>query len=78
VREFVVYSRQGCHLCEELLESLERLCRGRATVVVHDVDSNPEWADAYGIYVPVLFVDGIEVSRYQLDREAVVTLLAAG
>ena len=29
-------------------------------------------------YVPVLFVDGKEVSRYQIDRETVISLLAAG
>lgn len=78
MREFVVYSRRGCHLCEEMLEVLEPLCRGRASLSVRDVDTRPEWADAYGLYVPVLFVDGIEVSRYQLDRETVVSLLAAG
>lgn len=61
-----------------MLEALEPLCRGRANLLVRDVDSRPEWAEAYGIYVPVLFVDGIELSRYQMDREAVVSLLAAG
>ena len=75
MREFVIYSRRGCHLCEEMLEILEPLCRGRASVTVHDVDSRPEWADAFGLYVPVLYVDGREVSRYQLNREAVVALL---
>jgi len=78
VRELVVYSRRGCHLCEEMLEELEPLCRGRASLSVCDVDSRQEWADAYGLHVPVLFVDGIEVSRYQLDRKTVVSLLAAG
>ena len=78
MREFVVYSRRGCHLCEEMLEVLEPLCRGRASLSVLDVDTRAEWADAYGLYVPVLFVDGKEVSRYQLDRETVVSLLAAG
>ena len=74
--EFVVYSRRGCHLCEEMLEQLEPLCRGRATLLVKDVDAKPDWADAYGLYVPVLVVDGTEVCRYQLDRPAVLQLLA--
>ena len=78
MREFVIYSRRGCHLCEEMLEELEPLCRGRASVIVRDVDSRSEWADAYGLYVPVLVVDGKEVSRYRMDRETVVALLAAG
>lgn len=78
VRELVVYSRRGCHLCEEMLEELEPLCRGRASLIVRDVDSRPEWADEYGLYVPVLVADGKEVARYRLNREAVVALLAAG
>jgi len=61
-----------------MLEVLEPLCRGRASLTVLDVDTRAEWAAAYGLYVPVLFVDGKEVSRYQLDRETVVSLLAAG
>jgi hypothetical protein len=76
VREFVVYSRRGCHLCEELLEQLEPLCRGRATIVVHDVDTNSEWAEAYGERVPVLLSGGSKICHYHLDRAAVLEMLA--
>ena len=76
MREFVVYSRRGCHLCEEMLEQLEPLCRGSAALLVRDVDTSPEWTDAYGLHVPVLMVDGEEICRYQLDRSAVLQLLA--
>jgi thioredoxin reductase (NADPH) len=75
VREFVVFSRRGCHLCEEMLEQLEPLCRNRARVVVEDVDTRPEWQKAYGEYIPVLVTGGREVCRYHLDREAVLNLL---
>jgi len=75
VREFVVYSRRGCHLCEELLEQLEPLCRGRARLIVRDVDEEAALAERYGAYVPVLEADGSEVCRYQLDRPAVLELL---
>lgn len=78
MREFVVYSRRGCHLCDDMLEALEPLCRGRASLIVRDVDTREEWAAAYGVYVPVLFADGQEISRYQMDREAVIALLASG
>ena len=76
--EFVVYSRRGCHLCEDMLEALEPLCRGRASVIVRDVDSREDWAQAYGLHVPVLVADGKEISRYQMDRKAVIALLASG
>ena len=75
VREFLVYSRRGCHLCEELLEELEPLCRGRATISVRDVDTRDEWVEAYGEAVPVLVTEEREICRYHLDREAVLGLL---
>ena len=68
MREFVVYSRRGCHLCEEMLEQLEPLCRGKATIVVRDVDTRPEWVEQYGLLVPVLTENEQEICRYQLDR----------
>jgi glutaredoxin len=75
VRELVVYSRRGCHLCEDLLAELEPLCRDRAGIVVRDVDTNPEWLKAYSDAVPVLVVEGQEICRYHLDRSAVIKLL---
>lgn len=74
--EFVVYSRRGCHLCEAMLEQLEPLCRGKAKVSVRDVDTQREWAEAYGMHVPVLFLDNNELCRYQLDSQRVIEALA--
>ncbi|MBT5891290.1 MAG: glutaredoxin family protein [Chromatiales bacterium] len=72
----IVYSRRGCHLCEEMLEELEPLVRGRAQVRVNDVDTNPEWVELYGLLVPVLYYSGSEVCRYRLDRKALLKLLS--
>ena len=74
--EIIVYSRRGCHLCEDLLEELEPLTRGRATIRVLDVDAKPEWAELYGLLVPVVYYAGSEVCRYHLDRGKVLALLA--
>ncbi|MCP3999768.1 MAG: glutaredoxin family protein [Gammaproteobacteria bacterium] len=75
MHEFVVYSRRGCHLCEELLEILEPLCRGKAKISVRDIDTNPEWQEAFGLLVPVVYLGEKEVCRYQLDRQQVIDLL---
>lgn len=75
MREFVLYSRRGCHLCDEMLEVLEPLCRGRAALVVNDVDACDEWQQAYGEFVPVLHVDGEEVCHYTLDKPRVLAIL---
>ncbi len=78
MREIVVYSRQGCHLCEVMLEQLVPLCRGKASVIVCDVDTNPDWENLYGLEVPVLILDGKEVCRYEFDESAFVAALNPG
>ena len=71
----VVYSRQGCHLCEELLEELLPLVRGRLEVEVRDIDSRDDWRDAYNTRVPVVEYDGEAISEYHLDRDRILSLL---
>ena len=71
-----VYSRQGCHLCELLIEQLMELTAGRAEVVVHDVDSCDRWRSAYGTSVPVIEYQGTRLCEFVLDRAAVLAALA--
>ena len=73
---FRVYSRRGCHLCEEMLEELEPLLRGRALLEVVDVDDSTEWVERFGDRVPVLERDGEVVCEFRLDREALAGALA--
>lgn len=59
-----LYSRERCHLCDEMLEDLEMFLRSRAdqlAVSVRDVDSKAEWRDRYGLRVPVLTDDEEQV-----------------
>ena len=72
---FDVFSRQGCHLCEVLIEQLLDLVRGRAEVRIYDVDSRDDWRAKYGIRVPVLELDGRELCEHQLDRAVVMSVL---
>ena len=62
--------RQGCHLCTDMLQSLEHLkseldFRYR----VQDVDENAALADRYGDRVPVLVADANELCWYFLDPD---------
>ncbi|NND54760.1 MAG: hypothetical protein HKN56_07295 [Gammaproteobacteria bacterium] len=58
-------------------ERAEPLCRGRATIVVRDIDTNPEWYEAFALEIPVLEIDGKEVCRYELDEAALLAALDA-
>ena len=71
----VVYSRPGCHLCEELLEQLLPLVRGRAEVSVVDIDGDEALTDRYGLRIPVVASGGEELSGYPLDRTAILNHL---
>ena len=70
MKSIEVYSRPGCHLCEQLIEELLPLVRGRLELVVHDVDSREDWRLEYNINIPVVKYDGELVCQYYLEREA--------
>ncbi len=72
-----VYSRRGCHLCEDLLGELEPLLRQRARLSVVDVDTDASLRERYGVLVPVVCADEQELCHYHLDRPAVLAWLAA-
>lgn len=64
-----VYSRQGCHLCDEAERVARRVVRhtdGHVVEVV-DIDLDPTLVDRYTVRVPVVAVDGVEIAQYQLD-----------
>jgi len=70
-----VYSRQGCHLCEQLIEELLPLIRGRVELEVCDIDTRDDWRDVYDTAVPVLEYDGAPICQYHLDRDALARIL---
>ncbi len=78
MRVIDVYSRQGCHLCEVLIEELLPLVQGVARIEVHDVDTRDEWREQYGDRVPVVEIAGDYVCHYQLDRQALLSWLGPG
>ena len=72
-----IYSRQGCHLCEVMIEELLPLVRGRFEVVVHDIDTRDDWKRAYATQIPVIEYDGELICQYHLDRQALAALLSS-
>jgi hypothetical protein len=73
----VVLGREGCHLCEQMLEELAVLERqGRIPpVTVLDVDSDPPLARQYGLKVPVLLLDGSVICHYTLNSQELLRLV---
>ncbi len=75
--ELTVYSREGCHLCEFMLEELERLYGDQLRVDVRDVDSRDDWRQIHGLKVPVLSYQDREICFGRLDRAALRAALAS-
>ncbi len=71
----VVYSRQGCHLCEVLIEELLPRVRGRIEVEVRDIDTREDWRALYDVRVPVVAYEDDVICQYQLDHDALADLL---
>lgn len=70
-----VFSRPGCHLCEQLIEEILPLIRGRAELEVLNIDTQQDWQEEYGTRIPVVEIDGRFVCRYTLDKNALHSAL---
>ena len=72
-----VYSRQYCHLCEDMLAALEVL-RGEFSFELHvvDVDGDAALLARYDELVPLLATPQGELCHYFLDQAAVRAYLA--
>lgn len=57
-QQMQLYTRQGCHLCEDAVNVLELHRRWLPRIVVIDVDTEPRLMGKYGDCVPVVVCDG--------------------
>jgi glutaredoxin len=61
-RVVTVVSKQGCHLCEKVIDALSSLSsRYDFQVRVIDIRDNPMLHDSYWLTVPAVQVDGKDV-----------------
>lgn len=63
-----LYSRPGCHLCDEMKTVVERVARSAPepmTVDVVDISTDPELETRYGVEIPVLLVNGKKAAKYR-------------
>jgi hypothetical protein len=74
---FVLYSRPGCGLCEELLAELSHVPAAEGyPLEVIDVDRDMAARVRYGHKIPVLLFGGELVCHGRLDREELAKALA--
>jgi glutaredoxin len=71
VTTVVLYTRDGCHLCDEARAVIERIraTEGFAFEEI-DIDGEDRLVRDYGFRVPVVAVDGHELFEISVDPDA--------
>jgi glutaredoxin len=68
-RRVTLYSRPGCHLCDDARAVIERVCAdlGAAYEEISIAD-DPELSDRFAEEIPVTFVDGRQHDFWRVDE----------
>jgi len=62
MRRVTVISKQGCHLCEKVVDALRPIASAHGLrLEVLDIDDDPKLYDRYWDTIPVVRVDGEDV-----------------
>ena len=75
-----LYSRPGCHLCDEMKAVVQRAARSLAAPVridEIDISTDPDLEARYGVEIPVLLVDGRKVAKYRVTDAELTRMLQA-
>ena len=66
-----IYSRPGCHLCDEMKAIVHRVADAtEPALAVEEIDisTDPDLEERYGLEIPVLLVDGKKVAKYRISE----------
>jgi hypothetical protein len=73
-----LYSRPGCHLCDEMKAVVKRTASGlQAPIAIDEIDisTDPALEARYGLEIPVLLVDGKKAAKYRVTESELTRLL---
>ncbi|MCH6572331.1 MAG: glutaredoxin family protein [Gammaproteobacteria bacterium] len=74
--ELVLYSREACGLCDEMLAQLQPLLLShQASIRVVDIAGDTELMHRFGLRIPVLLCDGEILCEGHLDTDLVAQSL---
>jgi glutaredoxin len=80
VTTLTIYSRPGCHLCDEMKAVVRRVARSMpsrpVTVVEIDISTDPALDARYGLEIPVLLVEGKKAAKYRIAEDELKRVLA--
>ena len=71
-----LYTRRGCHLCDEAKQAIENARRRRAFDYEElDIDSDAGLLQLYNEEVPVIAIDGRKAFKYRLTADELLKKL---
>ena len=73
-----LYSRPGCHLCDEMKAVVRRVVGAAvAPVAVDEIDisTDPALEARYGLEIPVLLIDGRKAAKYRVTEGELTRML---
>jgi glutaredoxin len=72
-----IYSRPGCHLCDEMKVVVKQVGATIPLAIEEiDISADPDLERLYGIEIPVLFVAGKKVAKYRVGEQELRRILA--
>ena len=76
VISLTIYSRPGCHLCDEMKAVVQRVA-GSVPLTVEEIDisRDAELDERYGLEIPVLMVDGKKAAKYRIAEGELLRIL---
>ena len=72
-----LYSKAGCHLCDEMKEVVDRL-GSRVPLELHvvDISTDPVLEKQFGAEIPVLMIEGRKAAKFRVTEEELEKVLA--
>lgn len=68
--QVVIYSKHGCHLCDEAKASIRAArCDDRFTLIEVDIEKDPELMAKYRYDIPVIAIDGVDTFMHRVDPQ---------
>jgi glutaredoxin len=66
----IVYSRPGCHLCDEAKAAIEKSnCSDHYTLEEVNIESDDGLLKKYQYDIPAITIDGVEAFKHRVDPE---------
>jgi len=69
-RDVTLYTRPGCHLCDQAKSAIAPLLREFGAVLREvNIDADPALKERYGWDVPVIFIGQRKAAKHRVDLE---------